>query len=87
MESYCQIWYMWMRLGGFPAKLTFVYSVDELDAVEGVGELMHQHKAAVGTHAVACGRGSQADRGKDGLDRVPGPLVLSVRSREIVEGQ
>ncbi|MES1927277.1 tyrosine-type recombinase/integrase [Salinisphaera sp. T31B1] len=37
--SYCQIWCMGKKLGGFPAELAFVYSVDELDAVDDVGEL------------------------------------------------
>lgn len=38
--SYCQIWCMGKKLGGFPAELTLVYSVDELDAVDDVGELL-----------------------------------------------
>ena len=39
-RSYCQIWCMRKKLGGFPAELAFVYAVDELDAVDDVGELL-----------------------------------------------
>ena len=37
--SYCQIWCMRKKLGGFPAELSLVYSVDELDAINDIGEL------------------------------------------------
>lgn len=38
--SYCQIWCMRKKLGGFPAEFSFVYSVHELHAVDDVGELL-----------------------------------------------
>ena len=40
MMSYCQIWCMGKKLGGIPADLSFVDTVDELDAVDDVGELL-----------------------------------------------
>ena len=39
MLSYCQIWCTRKKLGGFPAELSLVYSVDELDAINDIGEL------------------------------------------------